>query len=42
MQAINKMENASFLKIWSNDLEGRNQVGDIEKKIILKTIVEPI
>jgi hypothetical protein len=43
MQAIyNKMENVTLLKVWSSDLERRNQLGDVQKIIILKRIVESI
>jgi hypothetical protein len=42
MQAMNKMENVRLLKVWSSDCERRNQLRDVQKRIVLKRIVEPI
>lgn len=42
MQAMNKMKNVRLLKVWSSDCERRNQLGEGQKRIILKRIVEPV
>jgi hypothetical protein len=39
MQAINKIENIGLFKVWSGD---RDQLGEVQKRIILKRIAEPI
>jgi hypothetical protein len=36
------MENITLLRVWSSDVERRNQLGDVQKIIILKRIVEPM
>ena len=42
MRAINEMENVKLLEVFSSDCERRKQLGDVQKRIILKRIVEPI
>jgi len=42
MQAMNKMENVRLFKICSSDCERRNQLGDVQKRIILQRIVESV
>jgi len=42
MWAVNKMENVRLLKVWSSNCERLNQLGDVQKRIILKIIVEPV
>jgi hypothetical protein len=39
---MNKMENVRLLEVWSSDCERRNQLRDVQKRIILKRIVGPI
>ena len=39
---MNKMENVRLLKLCSSYCERHNQLGDVQKRIILKIIVEPV
>jgi hypothetical protein len=42
MKAMNKTENVRLLKVCSSDCEWRKQLGDVQKRIMLQRIVEPV